>query len=166
MKLIVYDDEVRPNDDDRKGRRANNALFFEQRLDLSSVLYGNENRESFVLKPCARNENNDGLEELLQAEEAMVHRLVAASGEPADCGFQARVCGLGICEGGGRLVGPLQDLFKLEGTAGGECRSAYGRAPEGGGDAASKGRRCSCSALFASKKTTLKRCDRQLYCIV
>ena len=32
----------------------------------------------------------------------------------ADGGLQARVCGLGIGEGG-RLVGPLPGLFKLEG---------------------------------------------------
>ena len=60
-----------------------------------------------------RDEKDDRLEALLQAEVAMIPRLAAASGELADGGLQARVCGLGIGEGG-RLVGPLPGLFKLE----------------------------------------------------
>ena len=62
----------------------------------------------------------------------MVPRLAAASGELEDGGLQDRVCGLGIGEGG-RLVGPLPGLFKLEGAAGGERLFAYGRVPKGGG---------------------------------
>ena len=103
-----------------------------------------------------REEKDDHLEVLLQAEVAMVPRLAAASGELAEGGLQARVCGLGISEGG-RLVGPLPGLFKLEGGAGGASISAYVRVPKGEGDAASKIRRCGCSAPFASRKIPLER---------
>ena len=83
------------------------------RTKLCSLL--EQNRESFVLQRGVREEKDDRIEALLQAEVAMVPRLAAASGELADGGLQARVCGLGIGEGG-RLVGPLPGLFKLEGS--------------------------------------------------
>ena len=60
-----------------------------------------------------REEKDDRLEALLQAEVVMVPRLAAGSGELADDGLQARVCGLGIGEGR-RLLGPLPSLSKLE----------------------------------------------------
>ena len=71
-----------------------------------------------------REEKDDRLEALLQAEVAMVPRLAAASGELAEGGLQARVCGLGIGEGG-RLVGPLPGLSKLESS----CKFSSPAAP-------------------------------------
>ena len=115
MQLIVYNDEVLPSDDDRQGRRPYNAVVSEKRLELKSVLFREENRDSFVLERGAREEKDDHLGALLQAEVAMVPRLTTAPGEPVDGGLQARVCGLGIGEGG-RLVGPLPGLFKLAGS--------------------------------------------------
>ena len=138
------------------GKAAGQTKFFsERRLELNSVLFRNENGESFVLERGVREEKDDRLEALLQAEVAMVPRLAAASGELADGGLQARVCGLGIGEGR-RLVGPLPGLFKLEGAAGGASLSAHGRVPKGEGDAASNIRRRGCSAPFASRKIPLE----------
>ena len=113
MQLIVYNDEVFPNGAERQGRRPDSAVFSEKRLELKSVLFRKENREFFVLERGVREEKDDHLEALLQAEVAMVPRLSAASGELAEGGLQARVCGLGIGEGG-RLVGPFPGLSKLE----------------------------------------------------
>ena len=94
-------------------------VFSERRLELNSVLFRNENRESFVLERGTHEEKDDLLETLLQAELAMVPRFAAASGKLADGVLRARVCGLGVGESG-RLVGPLPGLFKLEGAAGDE----------------------------------------------
>ena len=69
--------------------------------------FSEQSRDSFVLERGLREENDDRLEALLQAEVAMVPRLAAAPGELADGGLQARVCGLGIGEGG-RLVSLCQ----------------------------------------------------------
>ena len=90
-------------------------VFSERRLELNSVPFRNENRDLFVLERGVREEKDDRLEALLQAEVAMVPRLAAASGELADAGLQARVCGLGIGEGG-RLVSLLPSLFKIGGS--------------------------------------------------
>ena len=137
------------------GKAAGQTKVFSERcLKLNSVLFRNENGESFVLERGVREEKDDRLEALLQAEVSMVPRLAAASGELADGGLQARVCGLGIGKGG-RLVGPLPGLFKLEGAVGGASLSAYGRFPKGG-DAASKLQRCGFSAPFASRKIPLE----------
>ena len=87
--------------------------FSGRRPEINSVLFRNEKRESFVLERGVREGKENRLQALLQAEVAMVPRLAAASGELADGGPQARVCGLGIGEGG-RLVGPLPGLSKLE----------------------------------------------------
>ena len=154
MQLIVYIDEVLPTDDDWQSRWPDNAVFSGQRLELNSVILRNENRESFFLKRGAHEEKDDRLEALLRAEVAMIPRLAAAPDNPADGGLRARVGGLGVGEGG-RLVGPLPGLFKLEGAAGGESLSTYGRVPKGG-DAASKLRRCGCSGPFASRKIPLE----------
>ena len=78
-----------------------------------------------------REEKGDCLEALFQAEVALVPRIAAASGELADDGLQARVCGLRDGESGG-LVGPLPGLCKREGAAGGESISANGRVPDEG----------------------------------
>ena len=85
-------------------------VFSEQRLELNSVLLWNENRRSFVLERGAHEKKNDRLEALLQAKVAIIPRLAAASGELADGGLRARVCGLGV-DLGGRLVGSLSSLF-------------------------------------------------------
>ena len=130
MQLIVYNDRVLPKDDDRQGRRPDTGfLQTVSGTKLCSTL--EQNRESFVLERGVRDEKDDRPEALLQAEEAMVPGLAAASGDLVEGGLQARVCGLGISEGG-RLVGPLPGLFKLEGAAGGASLSAYERVPKGG----------------------------------
>ena len=53
-------------------------VISERRLGLNSVLFRNENRESFVLENDFREEKDDRLEALLKAEVAMVPRLTAA----------------------------------------------------------------------------------------
>ena len=112
MQLIVNKDEVLPREDDRQGRRPDKrSLPAVSGTQLCSP--SGKNRESFVLERGVREEKDDRLEALLRAEAAMVPRLAAASGELAEGGLQARVCGLGIDEGG-RLVGPLPGLFQLE----------------------------------------------------
>ena len=141
MQLTVYNDEVLPYDADRQGRQQDSAVLSETCLELKSVLFRNENRDSFVLERGVREEKDDRLEALLRAEVAMVPRLTAAPGELADGSLQARDCFLGIGEGG-RLVGPLPGLFKLEGAAGGESISADGGVPKG-----SRGRGFKTSAL-------------------
>ena len=91
MQFTVYNDEVRPYDADRQGRRPDSAVVSEKRLELKSVLFRNENREFFVLERGVREEKDDGLEALLRAEVAMFPRHAAASGEIAGDGLQARV---------------------------------------------------------------------------
>ena len=112
MQLIVYNDEVLPKEDDRQGRRPDKG-FIRAVSGTQLCSLSEQNRESFVLERGVREEKDDRLEALLQAEVAMVPRLAAASGELSDGGLQARVCGLGVGEGG-RLVGPLPGLSKLE----------------------------------------------------
>ena len=79
MQLIVYNDEVLPNDDGRQGRRPDKCfLRAVSGTPFCSLL--EQNRESFVLQRGVREEKDDSLEALLQAEVAMVPRLAAASG--------------------------------------------------------------------------------------
>ena len=66
-------------------------VFSERRLELKYVLFRNENRYSFVLEHGVREEKNYRLGALLQAKVAMFPLLVAASGEIADDGLQARI---------------------------------------------------------------------------
>ena len=62
MQLIFYNDEVLPNDAHRQVRRPDSAVFSEKRLELKSVPFRNENRDSFVLERGLREEKDDRLE--------------------------------------------------------------------------------------------------------
>ena len=114
MQLIVYNDEALPKDDDRQGRRPDKG-FLRAVSGTQLCSLSEQNGESFVLERSVREEKDDRLKALLQTEVAMIPRLAAASGEPADDGLQARACGPGVGEGD-RLAGPLLGLFKLEGS--------------------------------------------------